>query len=486
MAYSISISTYPGYPTQTAIRVSVYFTVTAAGSYYTTYEVYDLETGDLAASGSGNSYSMSANGNSTQITSDFYKTITGLESGRDYYIIAYLHGPSGTWASNTLYFTTTSPTQINVYYYDGDLSSTATSSSSVTVRGPFRSDWDFVGWATEPSSISIAYLAGSTISVTSGTKNVFLYAVYQNVIDTVYCYYIDGLTGELASNSRDRIQYRCNTDTKTSSTSYYNNFSLPLFSADNRIITTSDPDRDWDAIGWRLDTRAVNATYSPGHSFSGNLDTGDFYAVYSNTCSVTYNSNGGSGSMSSTYATAYYNASGTYSTPTISVSDCSFTAPAGKKFSHWNTRADGTGTSYSGSSTTSGNYNVIFYAIWITGRPENWSWVSTVSKGSEIPHSGSGSNIVVKPLTASEWLAFVERIESFYAYLNKTVDSTYLYRATNGVSSGASMTTTQANGARYLIAQLSPPTSVPSSVSSGDRITAAFINGLKNSLNSIK
>ena len=100
-------------------------------------------------------------------------------------------------------------------------------------------------------------------------------------------------------------------------------------------------------------------------------------------------------------------------------------------------------------------------------------------------YSGSGSSIVIKPLTADEWLDFADRIKEFYMYLGKTVDSTYWYRAVNGVESGSPMTTTQANGARYLINALNPSTAVPNAVSQGDPITAAFINGLKNSLNSI-
>ena len=101
-------------------------------------------------------------------------------------------------------------------------------------------------------------------------------------------------------------------------------------------------------------------------------------------------------------------------------------------------------------------------------------------------YTQSGTTVTVKPLTAKEWLAFMDRIKAFYSYKGRTVDSTYWNRAVNGVSSGSAMTSIQANGARYLIDQLSPPTSVPSAVSSGSTITAAFINGLKNSLNSIK
>ena len=98
----------------------------------------------------------------------------------------------------------------------------------------------------------------------------------------------------------------------------------------------------------------------------------------------------------------------------------------------------------------------------------------------------SGTTVTPTPLTASEWLAFMNRIKEFYAYDNgKTVNSTYWNNAVNGVKSGSPMTATQVNSARYLISQLPIQTTLPSAVSSGGKITAAFINGLKNSLNSI-
>ena len=181
---------------------------------------------------------------------------------------------------------------------------------------------------------------------------------------------------------------------------------------------------------------------------------------------------------------AYYNANGNYTTPSFTIPSCTFTPPTGKKFSSWNQYADGSGQTYSGSVST--NYNITLYAIWVKARPNNWSWSTTgISKGSSMAYTQSGTTIIVKPLTAKEWLAFMNRAKEFYTYKGKTVDSTYWNRAVNGVTSGSPMTTTQANGARYLISQLSPPTSVPASVSSGTVITAAFINGLKNSLNSI-
>ena len=129
--------------------------------------------------------------------------------------------------------------------------------------------------------------------------------------------------------------------------------------------------------------------------------------------------------------------------------------------------------------------SIYFKTLGSGTRPSNWSWTSTVSQGAAMSYTQSGDNIIVKPLTATEWKNFVSRIQSFASYCNVTLNSTYLSNATSGVSSGSRMTATQVNAARYLINQLSPPTAVPSSVSSGGRITAAFINGLKNSLNSI-
>ena len=188
--------------------------------------------------------------------------------------------------------------------------------------------------------------------------------------------------------------------------------------------------------------------------------------------------------MSKQTGTGYYSASGDYTGVTFSIKDCTFTPPSGKTFDSWNVKSDGSGTKYTTVITTS--YNVTLYAIWKIGRPSNWSWSTTgISKGSSMAYTQSGATIIVKPLTATEWLAFMNRVKEFYTYKGKTVDSTYWHRAVNGVESGSSMTATQANGARYLISQLSPPTSVPASVSSGTVITAAFINGLKNSLNSI-
>lgn len=492
MPYSISLEAYDGYPTTDSIRVWVSLSVIAAGNYYTVYDVY-TSNGRHVANGTGGKLQLTANqsiNGPNYGTSGLYKTITGLTPNTSYYIVGTLLNydtDDVICESDPLYFTTKSLYgTTTIYYYDGNQSTTDKITGTGYIEGPFKTDWDFLGWSTSTNSYDIDYEAWE--EYTSGTSNTTLrlYAVYVRE-STIYCYFRNGSSGALDSNKRTKIQYRCNTSTTASSTNYYNSITLPNFGSAMTTITTTNPARDWNVIGWRTDVTADINTYDIGETVALNASITVFYAVYSNECSITYNSNGGSGTMSkSGPVTAYYNAYGRFSTPTIPVKSCSFTAPSGKKFSHWNVRSDDTGTSYDAGEDVPTNYNTIFYAIWISGRPTNWSWTTAVQAGTAMSTTGSGTNMVIKPLTAKEWLAFADRIKEFYTYKNISISDTYWYRTVNGVSSGSEMTSTQANGARYLINQLNPPTSVPTAVSTGDIITAAFINGLKNSLNSIK
>ena len=174
---------------------------------------------------------------------------------------------------------------------------------TLTVDGPGKTDWTFLGWATSTSTTSIVYEEGDLIRATSD-KTLNLYAVYKKE-STIYCYYIDGSSGSLYSNTRPKIQYRVNTSKSSYSTNYYNNITLPSFDSANSTITTSEPVRSWSAIGWHPNSFATEPDYSPGQTVASNLITSNLYAIYSNECSITYNANGGSGSMSKQTGTGY-------------------------------------------------------------------------------------------------------------------------------------------------------------------------------------
>ena len=115
-------------------------------------------------------------------------------------------------------------------------------------------------------------------------------------------------------------------------------------------------------------------------------------------------------------------------------------------------------------------------------RPENWSWSSTVRKGASVPLTTVGEKqYEAAYLTASEWNAFWDRLIEFARYKGLSVSGT-----PNRVNPGDPMLASQANDARTMISLLEPTVELPAEVSSGSKITAAFINGLANSLNSVK
>lgn len=118
-------------------------------------------------------------------------------------------------------------------------------------------------------------------------------------------------------------------------------------------------------------------------------------------------------------------------------------------------------------------------------RPDDWKWTSTVSKGAEMDFDViSAKEYEVYPLTAREWNRFIDRIFEFLAYLEMPVsggDESTFY-----VTAGTEMRAEEVEWARQLISAMDPPVALPASIRAGGKITAAYINGLKNSLNSIE
>ena len=147
----------------------------------------------------------------------------------------------------------------------------------------------------------------------------------------------------------------------------------------------------------------------------------------------------------------------------------------------------GTYTVKAESTSSSSPTKIRLYAVWGAARPSNWSWkTKNIGQGLSLNVNSNGEPT---PLTASEWLEFITRIEAFSTYCGVTLSSTYLSNARTDVKSGLPMTKTQANGARNLIYQMNayvdPEHPVPGTVSSNRPVTADFINGLMESLNSI-
>ena len=115
------------------------------------------------------------------------------------------------------------------------------------------------------------------------------------------------------------------------------------------------------------------------------------------------------------------------------------------------------------------------------GRPNDWAWTSSVVKGGSVTLTKTGTNTYTAAyLTAAEWNAFVNRVKEFADYKNISMTPSSYY-----VTQGAAMRASVAEGIRQIISSMSPSVAVPSRIYSGKGITAADINGLKNSLNSV-
>lgn len=101
-------------------------------------------------------------------------------------------------------------------------------------------------------------------------------------------------------------------------------------------------------------------------------------------------------------------------------------------------------------------------------RPNNWSWVTTVEKGSEIS------------LTAAEWNAFCNRINAFREYAGTTK-----YSFTIAVSGETEISAIIVNEAIDAIADIGGHGALPSYATKGKNITASFFNDLKDALNNV-
>lgn len=126
----------------------------------------------------------------------------------------------------------------------------------------------------------------------------------------------------------------------------------------NITLSSTRPNRTgYTFKGWATSSTATTAAYQPGASFSTNANT-TLYAVWeANKFDVTYDGNGATGGSTAAHQKVY----GTE----LTLKENGFTYP-NHTFLHWNTAADGTGTSYDAGAKYSSNAALALYAIWKT------------------------------------------------------------------------------------------------------------------------
>ncbi len=109
--------------------------------------------------------------------------------------------------------------------------------------------------------------------------------------------------------------------------------------------------------GWNTSADGSGTSYDAGAMYTINAGQTFFAKWTVNTYTVSYDANGGTGSIA--------NATKTHDVD-LTLSDGTGFSRTGNTFSGWNTSADGSGTSYDASGTYTVNADVTLYAIWTT------------------------------------------------------------------------------------------------------------------------
>lgn len=239
------------------------------------------------------------------------------------------YGSTVVWRKRTVtYYSETNSTKTATFIEGQAIS---LSSSYATAK----SGYTFVGWRQDRSASSSV-----VSSLTMGSSNISLYAVYRKTITVTYY----------------------NNSTSAASTrgyQYYNtgNVTNPSFKL------TQSSRTGWNVRGWSTSTAANGSiTYNNGASFIRNSNV-TLYGMYQKTVTASYNGNGAtSGSTAAQSGTAYYNSNGNIVNPSFTLRSNGFSR-TNYKFINWR-QGSTSGTARNPGTSIRLSSNTTFYASW--------------------------------------------------------------------------------------------------------------------------
>lgn len=339
----------------TSNSISVTFNTSGLADMYHQYYLNDvLKTSKLVKKGD---------------TSSSY-TFSGLKSGTTYTVMCRAIGANGEG-------------QFGVDFYPPGRSAT-TLIPTVTCYAPQRdyeiqvgralpviqpeSGYTFMGWATKPNSLDAEYFGGSIIK-----EETDYFAVFRSGATTIFKY-VNADGKSLGTNYR--VAWKIKTSVSRGFTYVMSNSresttiltSVPNFNPSEVIIAKSlgGDGHKWGGIGWTKTTTGMTPAFTKGEKLSSeDIRTlnGTYYAIYERDVSVSFDANGGSGSMPNVSAKVYCNpGSKSRTTPTVKIGYCSFIPPKGKMFSHWSKTKTASATKYISWIQT--QEDITLYAIW--------------------------------------------------------------------------------------------------------------------------
>jgi uncharacterized repeat protein (TIGR02543 family) len=234
---------------------------------------------------------------------------------------------------------------------------TESSSTALTPNAFTNSGYTFSGWNTAANGSGTSYANDATYPFTA---SVTLYAQWAAIFTVTFN--ANGGTGSMV-NEAD---------------------SSPTALSLNAFTRTG-----YNFSGWNTSSNGSGTAYSNGATFAF-TSSATLYAQWTVAPSytVTFNSNGQSGSMSPE----------TENSPTALTSN-TFTPTYGYVFSGWNTVANGSGVTYANGATYSFSAPVALYAQWLAIEASN-NWTGYVDTGGTF--SAVSGNWVVPTVTCTE------------------------------------------------------------------------------------
>jgi len=197
-----------------------------------------------------------------------------------------------------------------------------------------RAGYVFGGWNTQSNGSGTTYLAGSTLTIPAA--NMTLYALWLPLYSVSYD--ANGGTGTVPQGG-----------------SFLNGTSVTVLANTGPVSRTG-----YVFAGWNTRADGTGATYQAGASFVMGSGAVVLYALWTPLLNVIYNANGAtSGSVpvdSQTYLP--------YTSATV-FGNIGNLSKTGYQFAGWNTKPDGSGTTYSTNQSVSlGTVNFNLYVLW--------------------------------------------------------------------------------------------------------------------------
>lgn len=197
---------------------------------------------------------------------------------------------------------------------------------------PTKSGYTFLGWSTSSTATSATYSAGASYTANAAAT---LYAIWRKTISLTYS--ANGGTGGPG----------------TVSANVYNSTTTYTFT----ISSTAPTKSGYTFMGWST-ANDTSVEYSSGNTYALSANA-TLYAVWRKAITVSYNVNGGSGTVAAQTGYAYNAATST----SITISNTKPTRTY-YNFLGWSTASNASTATYKSGTAYSFSSNVTLYAVW--------------------------------------------------------------------------------------------------------------------------